>query len=83
MISLVIWDSVDEERVWDYGAVFDTGYPGGLAYCPGPTSAQVPSMWVFSHEVMHNFGSPHNYCGEALPFYGLPIRATLLFTSSI
>lgn len=58
------WDSLDEERVWDYGAVFDTGYPGGLAYCPGPTSAQVPSMWVFSHEVMHNFGSPHNYCGE-------------------
>ena len=58
------WDSGDEERVWDYGAVFDTGYPGGLAYCPGPTSAQVPSMWVFSHEVMHNFGSPHNYCAE-------------------
>ena len=58
------WDSSDEERVWDYGAVFDTGYPGGLAYCPGPTSAQIPSMWVFSHEVMHNFGSPHNYCGE-------------------
>ena len=58
------WDSGDEERVWDYGAVFDTGYPGGLAYCPGPTSAQLPSMWVFSHEVMHNFGSPHNYCGE-------------------
>jgi len=58
------WDSSDEERIWDYGAVFDTGYPGGLAYCPGPTSAQVPSMWVFSHEVMHNFGSPHNYCSE-------------------
>ena len=58
------WDSVDEERVWDYGALFDHGYPGGLAYCPGPTSAQVPAMYVFSHEVMHNFGSPHNYCGE-------------------
>ena len=50
--------------MWDYGALFDTGYPGGLAYCPGPTSAQVPSMAVFSHEVMHNFGSPHNFCGE-------------------
>lgn len=58
------WDSPDEERVWDYGALFDYGYPGGLAYCPGPTSAQLPNMWVFSHEVMHNFGSPHNYCGE-------------------
>jgi len=58
------WDSNDEERLWDYGALFDTGYPGGLAYCPGPTSAQVPSMAVFSHEVMHNFGSPHNFCGE-------------------
>ena len=58
------WDSTDEERLWDYGALFDTGYPGGLAYCPGPTSAQVPSMAVFSHEVMHNFGSPHNFCGE-------------------
>jgi hypothetical protein len=58
------WDAEDEVRVWDYGALFDNGHPGGLAYCPGPTSAQVPDMWVFSHEVMHNFGSPHNYCGE-------------------
>ena len=58
------WDAVDDLRVWDYGALFDNGYPGGLAYCPGPTSAQVPDMWVFSHEVMHNFGSPHNYSGE-------------------
>ena len=58
------WNAEDEVRVWDYGALFDNGHPGGLAYCPGPTSAQVPDMWVFSHEVMHNFGSPHNYCGE-------------------
>jgi hypothetical protein len=58
------WDAEDEVRVWDYGALFDNGHPGGLAYCPGPTSAQVPDMWVFSHEVMHNFGSPHNYSGE-------------------
>ena len=58
------WDSADDERVWDYGALFDLGYPGGLAYVPGPTSAQLPNLVVFSHEVMHNFGSPHNYCGE-------------------
>ena len=58
------WDSPDEERIWDYGALFDLGYPGGLAYVPGPTSAQLPDLIVFSHEVMHNFGSPHNYCGE-------------------
>ena len=58
------WDSVDEERVWDYGGLFDLGYPGGLAYVPGPTSAQLPNLIIFSHEVMHNFGSPHNYCGE-------------------
>ena len=58
------WNAEDGVRVWDYGALFDNGHPGGLAYCPGPTSAQIPSMWVFSHEVMHNFGSPHNYAGE-------------------
>ena len=58
------WDAEDAVRVWDYGALFDEGYPGGLAYCPGATSANLPSFYIFIHETGHNFGSPHNSVTE-------------------
>ena len=58
------WDAEDGVRVWDYGALFDTGYPGGLAWCPGATSANLPSFYIFIHETGHNFGSPHNSVTE-------------------
>ena len=54
------WEEQNTERFWDYGALLDDGYAGGLAYVPGPTSAQLPLIYVFVHEVMHNFGSAHN-----------------------
>jgi len=58
------WDAEDGIRVWDYGALFDEGYPGGLAYCPGATSANLPVFYIFIHETVHNFGSPHNSVTE-------------------
>jgi len=58
------WNAEDAVRVWDYGALFDEGYPGGLAYCPGATSANLPSFYIFIHETGHNFGSPHNSVTE-------------------
>ncbi len=58
------WDAEDAVRVWDYGALFDEGYPGGLAYVPGATSANLPEFYIFIHETGHNFGSPHNAVTE-------------------
>ena len=57
-------NATDDIRVWDYGALFDEGYPGGLAYCPGATSANLPDFYIFIHEIGHNFGSPHNAVNE-------------------
>ena len=62
------WEEQNTERFWDYGALLDDGYAGGLAYVPGPTSAQLPLIYVFVHEVMHNFGSAHNKSNEG-PIY--------------
>ena len=58
------WDDDFQSREWEYGACFDVGYGGGLAYCPGPTSVNSPSFGVFSHEIMHNVGSNHNITRE-------------------
>ena len=58
------WDDGDDVRVWEYGACFDIGYGGGLAWCPGPTSVNSPSFAVFAHEIMHNLGSNHNITRE-------------------
>ena len=58
------WDDDAQAREWEYGACFDIGYGGGLAYCPGPTSVNSPSFGVFSHEIMHNVGSNHNITRE-------------------
>ena len=41
------WDDDAQAREWEYGACFDIGYGGGLAYCPGPTSVNSPSFGVF------------------------------------
>ena len=49
-----------ENLLWEYGAVFNTGYGGGLAYVPGSTSANLPSYAVHIHEIGHNLGSGHN-----------------------
>ena len=53
-----------EERLWEYGALFDTGYGGGLAYAPGATCVNLPSYEVFNHELGHNLGSMHNIVSE-------------------
>ena len=50
--------------MWEYGAVFNTGYGGGLAYVPGSTSANLPSYSIFNHEIGHNLGSAHNCSTE-------------------
>ena len=49
-----------EDLLWEYGAVFNTGYAGGLAYVPGATSANLPSFAIHLHEIGHNLGSGHN-----------------------
>jgi hypothetical protein len=49
---------------WEYGAVFNTGYGGGLAYVPGSTSANLPSYEIHIHEIGHNIGSSHNCTSE-------------------
>ena len=46
--------------MWEYGAVFNVGYGGGLAYVPGSTSANLPYYTIFNHEIGHNLGSSHN-----------------------
>jgi len=58
------WEAEDAVRQWEYGACFDLGYGGGLGYCPGATSVNIPSYLVFSHEAMHNVGSNHNLTKE-------------------
>ena len=50
--------------LWEYGAVFNTGYGGGLAYVPGSTSANIPYYDIFNHEIGHNLGSSHNCSTE-------------------
>ena len=54
----------EEDLLWEYGAVFNTGYGGGLAYVPGSTSANLPSYAVHIHEIGHNLGSNHNCTSE-------------------
>ena len=49
-----------EDLLWEYGAVFNTGYAGGLAFVPGATSANLPSFAIHLHEIGHNLGSGHN-----------------------
>ena len=49
---------------WEYGAVFNIGYSGGLAYVPGSTSANLPYYEIFNHEIGHNLGSSHNCTSE-------------------
>jgi len=49
---------------WEYGAVFNIGYAGGLAYVPGSTSANLPYYTIFNHEIGHNLGSSHNCTSE-------------------
>ena len=49
---------------WEYGAVFNVGYGGGLAYVPGSTSANLPYYEIFNHEIGHNLGSSHNCTSE-------------------
>lgn len=49
---------------WEYGAVFNVGYGGGLAYVPGSTSANLPYYTIFNHEIGHNLGSSHNCTSE-------------------
>ena len=46
-----------EDLLWEYGAVFNTGYAGGLAYVPGATSANLPYYDIHNHEIGHNLGS--------------------------
>ena len=53
-----------DNLLWEYGAVFNTGYGGGLAYVPGSTSANLPSYAVHIHEIGHNLGSGHNCTSE-------------------
>jgi len=53
-----------ESLLWEYGAVFNTGYGGGLAYVPGSTSANLPTYEIFNHEIGHNLGSLHNCSTE-------------------
>ena len=53
-----------DNLLWEYGAVFNTGYGGGLAYVPGSTSANLPSYAVHIHEIGHNLGSAHNCTSE-------------------
>ena len=53
-----------EDLLWEYGAVFNTGYGGGLAYVPGATSANLPSFAIHLHEIGHNLGSGHNCTSE-------------------
>ena len=48
------------DLTWEYGAVFNTGYGGGLAYVPGSTSANLPYYDIHNHEIGHNLGSSHN-----------------------
>ena len=55
---------VQEDLLWEYGAVFNTGYAGGLAYVPGATSANLPSFAIHLHEIGHNLGSGHNCTSE-------------------
>lgn len=52
------------QLLWEYGAVFNTGYGGGLAYVPGSTSANLPSYAIHIHEIGHNLGSSHNCTSE-------------------
>jgi len=52
------------DLLWEYGAVFNVGYGGGLAYVPGSTSANLPSYGIHIHEVGHNIGSSHNCTSE-------------------
>ena len=54
----------EDNLLWEYGAVFNTGYGGGLAYVPGSTSANLPSYAVHIHEIGHNLGSGHNCTSE-------------------
>ena len=49
-----------QDLLWEYGAVFNTGYAGGLAYVPGATSANLPYYDIHNHEIGHNLGSGHN-----------------------
>ena len=53
-----------DDLLWEYGAVFNIGYGGGLAYVPGSTSANLPSYAVHIHEIGHNLGSGHNCTSE-------------------
>ena len=53
-----------ESLNWEYGALFNTGYAGGLAYVPGATSANLPSYGIHIHEIGHNLGSSHNCTSE-------------------
>ena len=50
--------------MWEYAALFNTGYGGGLAYVPGSTSANLPSYEIHIHEIGHNLGSSHNCSSE-------------------
>jgi len=50
--------------LWEYAALFNTGYGGGLAYVPGSTSANLPSYAIHIHEIGHNLGSAHNCTSE-------------------
>ena len=58
------WGVDQNDLLWEYGAVFNVGYGGGLAYVPGSTSANSPSYAVHIHEVGHNIGSGHNCTSE-------------------
>ena len=39
--------------MWEYGAVFNVGYGGGLAYVPGSTSANLPYYTIFNLSLIH------------------------------
>lgn len=58
------YDTPASLLTWEYGAVFNVGYGGGLAYVPGSTSANIPSYDIFNHEIGHNLGSSHNCSTE-------------------
>ena len=53
-----------QDLLWEYGAVFNTGYAGGLAYVQDATSANLPSFAIHLHEIGHNLGSGHHCTSE-------------------
>ncbi|MBC8311503.1 MAG: hypothetical protein H8E72_04310 [Candidatus Marinimicrobia bacterium] len=58
------YGTAQDNLLWEYAALFNTGYGGGLAYVPGSTSANLPSYAIHIHEIGHNLGSSHNCTSE-------------------